>query len=105
MVVDKVYRTLIATTSRIALLVNKTFFSRHLFNKDGQGPVELLKGEKLDKMLLKFVPLCSLGIRNLIVSLKHCPNNFGSIDYNLKLKALFGFDYMQDNYFSGQQVG
>jgi hypothetical protein len=31
--------------------------------------MELLKGEKLDQMLLKFAPLCSPSIRNLIVSL------------------------------------
>jgi len=56
--------------------------------------VEFLKGQKLDQMLLKFIPLCSLGIRNLIASLKHCPSNFGSIDYILKLKALFGYHYI-----------
>jgi hypothetical protein len=33
--------------------------------------MEPFKGEKLDQMLLKFAPLCSLGIRNLIISLKH----------------------------------
>jgi hypothetical protein len=46
MVVDKIYRTPIATTSTIVLFVNETFFCHYLFNKDGKGHVELLKGEK-----------------------------------------------------------
>jgi hypothetical protein len=75
-----------------------------LFNKNGKGLVEFLKGEKLDQMLWKFAPLCSLGICNLIVSLKHHPDNSGSIDCILKLKALSGYDYIQGNYFPSQQV-
>jgi hypothetical protein len=80
MVVDEVCRMPTPTTSVIALSTNKTFLFRHLFNEDGQGPMELFKGEKLDQMLLKFVPLCSLGICNLIASLKHCHGNSDSID-------------------------
>jgi len=105
MVVNEVCHTPIATTFTIVLSTNKTFLSCHLFNEDGQGPMELFKDEKLDKMLLKFVSLCSLGIHNLIVSLKHCFNNFSSIDNILKLKALFGYNYIQNNCFHGQQVG
>jgi hypothetical protein len=103
MVEDKVCHTPTTTTSTIALFTNKTFLSCHLFKKDGQGLVELLKGEKL-QMLLKFSPLCSPSIRNLIASLKHRPNNFESIDCILKLKALSGYDYIQDNYFFSQHV-
>jgi hypothetical protein len=66
--------------------------------------MELLKGEKLNQMLLNFVPLRSPSIRNLIVSLKHRPNNFDSINCILKLKALFGFDYIKDNCLPSQQV-
>jgi hypothetical protein len=62
---------LIATILAIALSASKTFFFCHLFKKDGEGHVELLKGEKLNQMLLKFDPLCFLGIHNLIISLKH----------------------------------
>jgi hypothetical protein len=102
MVVNKVYHMPTPTIAVIVLSTNKTFHSRHLFNKDGQGHMELFKGEKLDQMLLKFVPLCSLGICNLIASLKHHLGNFGSIDYILTLKALFSYDYIQDNYFSSQ---
>jgi hypothetical protein len=66
--------------------------------------MEFLKGEKLNQMLLKFTPLCSPSIRNLIVSLKHSFDNLGSFDYIFKLKTLFGYDYIQDNYFFGQQA-
>jgi len=66
--------------------------------------MELFKGEKLNQMLLKFAPLCSPNICNLIVSLKHSLDNSGSFDCILKLKTLFSYDYIQDNYFFGQQA-
>jgi hypothetical protein len=66
--------------------------------------VELFKGEKLDQMLLKFALLCSLGIHNLIVSLKHHLGNFNFIDYILKLKALYGYDYIEDKCFPNQHA-
>jgi hypothetical protein len=67
--------------------------------------MELLKGEKLNQTLLKFVPLCSFNICNLTIALKHCLGNSCSIDCILKLKALFGCDYIQDNCFLDQRVG
>jgi hypothetical protein len=94
MVINKVCCTPIATTWVITFYVSKTFLFCHMFKEDGEGPMELLKGEKLNQMLLKFVPLCSPNICNLIASLKHCPNNFGSIDYILKLKALSSYNYI-----------
>jgi hypothetical protein len=84
MVAKKVCHTPIATTLAIALSTNKTFFSHHLFNEDGEGLMEVFKGEKLDQTLLRFIPLSSPSICNLIASLKHHPNNLGSIDYILK---------------------
>jgi len=105
MVVNEVYYTPIITTLAIVLLVSKTFFSRHSFNEDGEGSMELLKGKKLNQTLLKFVPLCSFNICNLIISLKNCLGNSGSIGCILKLKALYGYDYIQDNCFPGQRVG
>jgi hypothetical protein len=66
--------------------------------------MELLKGEKLDPMLLRFAPLCSPSMRNLIISFKHRLGNSGSINYILKLKALFGYNYIQDRCFPGQHV-
>jgi hypothetical protein len=94
-----------AITLAIALFTSKTFLSRHLFHEDGKGHVEFLKGEKLNKMFLMFSPLCSIGICNFIVSLKQHPDNSGSINYILKLKALSSYDYIYDNCFLGQQVG
>ncbi len=68
MVVDEVGRMPTVTSSTTASSMSKSFLSHHLFNKDGKGLVELLKGEKFNKMLLKFIPLCSHGIHNLIAS-------------------------------------
>jgi hypothetical protein len=70
MIVYEVCRIPIATSLAIALFVSKSFLLRHLFNKDGKGLVELLKDEKLNQMLLKFVPLCSPGTHNRIASLE-----------------------------------
>jgi hypothetical protein len=104
MVVNEVYCTPTTTTLVIVLSTSKTFFSRYLFNEDGEGPMELLKSEKLNQILLKFAPLCSLSICNLIISSKHCLGNLGSIGCILKLKGLFGCDYLQNNCFLGQRV-
>jgi hypothetical protein len=99
MVVYEGYYMPIATTLAMALYVRKTFLFNHLFNENGQGSVELLKGEKLNQMLLKFIPLCSFNIHNLIISLKHHPGNSNFVDCILKLKALFGYDYIHDSFF------
>jgi hypothetical protein len=92
-VANEVYHTLITTISTIVLFASKTIFFCYLFNEDGKGHVEFIKVEKLHQMLLNFIPFCYLGIHNLIISLKHRLGNLGSIDYILKLKALFGYDY------------
>jgi hypothetical protein len=76
----EVYCTLTITYSTIVLFGSKNFLFHPLFHGDGQGLVELLKGKKLNEKLLKFALLCSLNIQNLIVSLKHYPNNSGSLD-------------------------
>jgi hypothetical protein len=99
MVIDEVCCTPTITTLAIALFTNEKYLSHHLFNEDGEGPMEFLKGGKLDQTLLKFIPLCFPNICNLIASVKHCLGNSGSIDYILKLKALSGYDYIQDNCF------
>jgi hypothetical protein len=62
MVANKVSCTPTTTTSSILLSMSKTFISHHLFNEDGQRPMELFKGDKLDQMLFNFAPLFSLGI-------------------------------------------
>jgi hypothetical protein len=48
MVANKVCCMPTTTILIIALFVNKTFFSYHLFNENGEGPIKLLKGDKLD---------------------------------------------------------
>jgi hypothetical protein len=73
MFANEVCHMLITTSSTIALFANKSFLFRHLFNEDGKGLVGLSKGEKLNHTLLKFTPLCSLGIWNLITSLDELP--------------------------------
>jgi hypothetical protein len=55
-------------------------FCHNLFNEDGDNPLELLKGEQLEKVMDKFMPLCSLNIRNFIASFKHNPSNTSYID-------------------------
>jgi hypothetical protein len=69
MVTNKVCRTPIVTFFAIAFTMSMSFLFCHLFNEDGEGPMELFKGEKLNQTLLKFVPLCFPSICNLIVSL------------------------------------
>jgi hypothetical protein len=102
MVVDEVCRTPTATSLVITLFTNKSFLSRHLFNEDGNGHVEFLRGAKVNKMLLKFVPLCSLNICNLVALLKHHLDKASPLDCILKLKTLFSYNYIKDNYFLDQ---
>jgi hypothetical protein len=71
MVAKKALRIPNVTSFVIALATNKTFFSPHLFNEDGQGTIELLKGDKFHEISLKFILLCSPNIHNIISSVKH----------------------------------
>jgi hypothetical protein len=66
MVIEEVLRTPNATSSTISLVASKTLLSHHLFNEDGEVPMEFLKGEKLNQAMLMFIHVCSLNIRNLI---------------------------------------
>jgi hypothetical protein len=59
----------------IVLNVSKATLLHHLFNENGEGPMEILQGEKLDKVMDKFQPLCSPNIWNLITSFKHSGYN------------------------------
>ncbi len=49
LVENKAFCTLGATMLAIVLATSKIFLSKHLLNKDGQGPMEVLKGDKLHK--------------------------------------------------------
>ncbi len=57
-----------------------------LFNEDGEGPMEFLKGDKLHQVMDKFTTLCSSNIGNLVALFKHHSNNKGYIDNILALK-------------------
>ncbi len=102
MVAEEVLHMPNVTSSVISLAMSKTFLSHHLFNEDGEVPMELLKGEKLNQAMLMFVPLCYPNIRNLISSFKHHSRNMGSFYSILMLKFLSPYDYIQDNYFPKQ---
>jgi hypothetical protein len=58
----------------------------HIFNNDGEGLVEFLKGDKLHQEMDKFTTLCSPNIRNLVALFKHHLDNKGYIDNILALK-------------------
>jgi hypothetical protein len=92
-----------STSFAITLVVNKTFLYHHLFNENGEGPIELLKGEKFDQTMSKFAPLFSFNIQNLIASFKHRFKNMSSIDCIIMLKAFSPSNYIQNNCFPRQQ--
>jgi hypothetical protein len=71
MVKEEVSHTLGATMSSIALVASKTFLWEHLLIEDGQGPVEVLKGDKLCQVMDRFPVLSFPNVQNLVVFLKH----------------------------------
>jgi hypothetical protein len=75
-----------------------------MLNEDGEGPVEVLKGEKLCQMMDKFITLFSSNIRNLVASFKHWPRNRGYVSSIFAFKANSGYYFIQDH-FLGQQTG
>ncbi len=105
LVEGQVFRTFDAKIFAIALNVNKAFLAHHLFNENGKGPMEILQGEKLDKVMDKFQPLCSPNIWNLITSFKHNASTKGPMDNIFFLKSKSPYDYIQNSCFHGQMVG
>jgi hypothetical protein len=77
----------------ITLNASKAFLAHHLFNEDGEGLVEILQGEKLDKVINKFQPLCSPNIQNLIAFFKHSIGIKGPMN-NILLKLKSPYDYI-----------
>jgi hypothetical protein len=75
LVQDEVSCNLSTTLSATSLIVNIFFLSKHLFNKDGDKPIELLKGDKLYQVMDKFTTLYSLYIQNLVAFYKQRLNN------------------------------
>jgi len=57
-----------------------------LFNEDGEGPMEFLKGDKLHQVMDKFTTLCSPNVRKLMVLFKHHPDKKGYINNIIVLK-------------------
>ncbi len=89
----------------IALAASKTFLLEHLSNGDGQGLVEVLKGDKLCQGMNKFIALFCPNVQNLIISFKHQPRNRRYVFSILVLKAKNDYCYIYDSYFPGQQIG
>jgi hypothetical protein len=46
----------------IVLATSKIFLLEHLLNVDGQGLVEVLKGQKLHQVIDKFLVISSLNV-------------------------------------------
>jgi len=59
---EEVFCTSEVIALTIALTASKTFISEHLLNEDGEGIVEILKGDKLRQMMDKFITLFSPNI-------------------------------------------
>ncbi len=73
-------------SSTISLAASTMFLFRHLFNEDGEVPMEVLKDGKLNQTMSMFLPLCYLNIRNLISSIKHRSRNMGFLTSILAFK-------------------
>jgi hypothetical protein len=54
LVEGQVFNTPNAKISIITLNASKAFLAHYLFNENGKGPMKILQGEKLDKVLDKF---------------------------------------------------
>jgi hypothetical protein len=89
----------------IALNASKAFLAHHLFNENGKGHVEILQGEKLDKVMDKFQPFYFPNIQNLVASFKYSASTRGPMDNILFFKSKSLYDYIQYNYFPRQMVG
>jgi hypothetical protein len=87
------------------LAISKTFFFEHLLNEDGEGLVEVLKGDKLHQVMDKFIVLSSPNICNLVASFKHQPRNKRYVTNIFILKAKNGYCFNHDNCFPRQQNG
>jgi len=94
LVEGQVFRTLDIKISVIALNASKAFLAHHLFNENGEGPMEIFQGEKLDEVMDKFQPMCFPNIRNFNASFKHNAGTKGPMDNILFLKLKNPYDYI-----------
>jgi hypothetical protein len=67
--------------------------------------MEILQGEKCDKVMDKFQPFCSPNIRNLITSFKHSTGIKGPWIAYFSLNQKVFMTTFQDNSFPRQMVG
>jgi hypothetical protein len=79
--------------------MSKTLLSCHLFNEDGEVPVELHSSHvNVHSFVFSY-------IHNLILLIKHRLGNMGSLDSIFVLKSLSPYDYIQDSCFLEQRSG
>jgi hypothetical protein len=74
LVENEVSRTPNVKNSTIGFFMSNSFLSQHLFNEDGDNPIELLKGEHLNKVMDNFMPLCFPNICK-VNNVVHAPSN------------------------------
>jgi hypothetical protein len=70
---------------------SKTFLFEHLLNEDGEGLVEILKGNKLRQMMDKFIMLSSPNVRNLVAFFKHWLRNKQFFTFSLLKQIMVTF--------------
>jgi hypothetical protein len=87
LVQDKVFHSLSTALLAISLATNKTFLFKHSLNKDGDEPIEPLKGDKLHQVMDKLTILCSPNIQNFVVSYNQCLGNRRYVSSILSFKA------------------
>ncbi len=68
-------------------------------NEDGQGLVEVLKGDKLHQVMDKFIVLLFPIVHNLVASFKHRPWNKSYVSSIYALKVNSDYCYIQDSCF------
>lgn len=105
LVEEEVSCTSRVTVLAIALVASKNFLFKHLLNKDGEGPVEVFKGDKLQQVMDKSIMLFFPKVQNLIASFKYWPRNKGYVSNILTLKTNSGYSFIHDSYFLGQHNG
>ncbi len=104
LIIEEVNRTHDAKIFAILLGANKNFLATHLFAESGDGLMELLKGEQLEKIQDKFFEMSLPNIHNLVLSFKH-RSGHGYIDSILELKFKNCYEYIQECNFPRQVVG
>jgi hypothetical protein len=104
LVKEEAFRIPRAAMLAIVLVASKTFFLEHLLNVDGQGLMEVLKGDKFYQVMDKFLALSSLNVQNLVDSFKHQPRNIVYVSRILALKANNGYYHIEYSCFLGQQT-